>query len=751
MLLHSKKIILGIGLLTLALLVAGLILGFYSITNMKEIVSRQFNQQQLELAQHAARQLENQFLNLTQDLATLNQSPSVQYLEKFSWANRIRITLSTMRDTGVLEIGRVDREGRRQMAVSTRGAEAISPGDFRNTPIFAWAAKPENKNQIFFEPATIDKKVPKRQIAKIFMPTYLESVDDAHPVPSHQFAGYIYLLLDRNELVTRMIKDIRSGKTGYVWAIDNQGNFISHPVEEFIGKNAFEIREQRGPKISFDQINRIQKEKMLQGESGASWYVSGWHRGVQGNIKKLIAYAPVRLLGPNHPPNWAVAVVAPVTEVDEVIHAAYTRQFIMQGFILVAILLGSLFILGSEKRYTRTLEMEIKNKTKDLRESEERYKNLVESAQDLIFSINQEGKFLSINNFGASFLSGALFEPNHPEGPDHHSELPRTFLGKSIFDFMSPEGSFDPNFIKNIWESGRGKSFEHSLQIGNRVVNLNTQFRVIKNETGAVQGILGISRDITEKKKIEQQMFNTEKLASLGLMSAGVAHEINNPLGVVLGYCGYMLEKLPPEDKFHQILKKIERQGEHCKKIVENLLSFSRYSDHTEDVSDVNANIETVLGVVQNNLLIKKVQLIKDLEPTLPKVKIDPIQLQQVILNLINNAVAAMPQGGILTVATEWAVGSERVKILVADTGTGIRAEHRSRIFDPFFTTKKVGEGTGLGLTVSYGIIKQYHGSIDLETATPEENPERHGTRFTVTLPVYRSKRTPKKAVAGNV
>jgi signal transduction histidine kinase len=195
-------------------------------------------------------------------------------------------------------------------------------------------------------------------------------------------------------------------------------------------------------------------------------------------------------------------------------------------------------------------------------------------------------------------------------------------------------------------------------------------------------------------------------------------------------------------------MQKIERQGEHCKKIVENLLSFSRYSDHTEDVSDVNANIETVLNVVQNNLLIRKVQLVKDLEPNLPRIKIDPIQLQQVLLNLINNAVAAMPQGGFLTIASEWTVGTERVKILVSDTGTGIREEHRGRIFDPFFTTKKVGEGTGLGLTVSYGIIKQYEGSIDMETVTIEENPERHGTRFTVTLPVYRSKRMPKKAAA---
>ncbi len=112
--------------------------------------------------------------------------------------------------------------------------------------------------------------------------------------------------------MAEMLKDIRSGKTGYAWAIDNDGNFIYHPVPEFIGKNAFEIRGQREAKISFDQINRIQKEKMLRGVQGTSWYVSGWHRGIRGNIKKLIAYAPVRLQGTSPTLNWAVAVVAPL-------------------------------------------------------------------------------------------------------------------------------------------------------------------------------------------------------------------------------------------------------------------------------------------------------------------------------------------------------------------------------------------------------------------------------------------------------
>jgi signal transduction histidine kinase/type II secretory pathway pseudopilin PulG len=743
MVIPSKKFILGIGFLTVVLLLAGLVVGFYSLKNMKEIVSDQFNQQQLELAQHAARQLENQFLNLTQDLATLNQSPSVQYLEKYSWANRIKITLSTMRDTGVLEIGRVDGDGEKRFAVTNKDEDRVTREDFSQTEIFKWARDLKNKNQIFFRPANEGEEFPQRQIAKVFMPTYLESADDAHPVPSHQFAGYIYLLLDRHYLVTRMIKDIRSGKTGYAWAIDNRGNFITHPVGEFIGKNAFEVREQRGPKISFDQINRIQKEKMLQGESGTSWYVSGWHRGVQGNIKKLIAYAPVRLMGPTQSPNWAVAVVAPITEVDEVIHTPYVWQFVMQGIIIFAILLGGLVILGLEWRYTRTLEEEIKAKTVDLIRSEKRYKGLVESAQDLIFSINRDGEFLSINNFGVYFLSGRLLEGENREGgPNaHYAETAENFLGKSIFDYFGSESAFNPNLIDAVWTTGRPRIFEQTIRIDAQECWLSTQLIALKDEEGQVQGVLGISRDITSNKKVEQQMFNTEKLASLGLLAAGVAHEINNPLGVILGYCDYLLEKIPPEEKTHQLLEKIERQGNHCKRIVENLLSFSRYTDRADDISDINNNLENVFSVIQNNLMIKRVQLEKELEPNLPRVKADPIQLQQVFLNLINNAVAAMPRGGLVKVTTLWKVHDDKIEITISDTGSGIRKEHRDRIYDPFFTTKKVGEGTGLGLTVSYGIITHYQGTITMETKTEEEDPQHHGTRFMVTLPVYHSKR----------
>lgn len=747
MFIQTKKFILGIGILTVTLLIAGLIVGFYSLRYMKEIVSDQFNQQQLELAQHAARQLENQFANLTQDLTTLNQSPSVQYLEKISWANRIKITLSTMKDNGVLEIGRVNGAGKSFFTVTAKEEIRQGTGSFASLEPFQWTKNPEHKNKIALFPVNLEDQSGTRQVLKIVVPTYLESADDAHPVPNHQYAGYIYMLLDKKYFVAQMLKDIRSGKTGYAWGIDNEGNFIYHPVPEFIGKSAFEVRERREAKISFDQINRIQKEKMLRGQQGTSSYVSGWHRGMRGNINKLIAFAPVRLQGTSPTLNWAVAVVAPATEVDEVIHSAYLWQFIMQGFIIFAIILGSLSIIGYEWQYTKTLQIKVEEKTRDLQRSEKQYKKLVEGAQDIIFSADQEGRFTSINRYGAKFLSGNLQDPDHQASSQslHYDEQAEKFIGRELRDFFIPNGSFQPQIINDIWQTGRPKAIEHSLKIGAEDYWLSTQLIAIKDDQGAVQGVLGISRDITEKKKIEKQMINTEKLASLGLLAAGVAHEINNPLGVILGYCDYMLDKVPPEDKIHKMLEKIERQGNHCKKVVENLLSFSRYTEHSDTISDINTNLENVLAVVDNNLMIKKIHLKKKLETGLPRVKADPVQLQQVFLNLVNNAVAAMPTGGALSVETKWDVYSDKIQVFISDSGTGIQKEHRGRIYDPFFTTKKVGEGTGLGLTVTYGIIHHYQGAISFESKTEEEDPVNHGTGFTVTLPVYHSKRGGEK------
>lgn len=737
----QRKFFLGVGAGVLLLLVAGLLLGFYSLSTMREVVSDQFNKQQLVLSEQAARQIETDFKNVFQELIVLNQSPTVQYLDAFSWANRIRVTLEVIRDLGVVEIGRVSRDGRRMFSVDREHR-----GRTRESVPAPWleavrrAADPARRGTVIITRNLTVPGVPaNHQVVGLILPTYLEATNRAHPAASRQYAGLLYGLVDLKELVARVVKNIRSGRTGYAWVIDQEGTFLYHPLAEFIGRNAFTVREQKGALVSFDQINRLQKEKMLQGEQGSSWYFSGWHGGERGKIKKLIAYSPIRLELPGDALKGSVAVAAPVGEVDEAIHAVYVRQFLMQGVIIFAIILGGLVLLGFSWQYARSLKNEVAEKTRDWRESEERYRKLVENAQDLIFSVDRAGQILSLNRFGAQFLEGQYFQFNITGQRDVSAseKIPIDFHGRSIFNYFDPEVSFDLRTLGEIWDSGRPKALEHPVRIGSIDCWLSTQLIAIKDEQGKTQSILGVSRDISIRKKMETQMINTEKLASLGFLSASIAHEINSPIGIMLGYCDYLLELIPPEEDAHRLLQKIEQQGLRCKKIIDHLLGFSRYAEGESDLADVNRELENVLQVTGKVLMEKKILVDKKMENPIPAIRVNRIPLQQVFLNLINNAIAAMEGGGELVLETRWNVFRDRVEITIRDTGTGIRSEYREHIFEPFFTTKKAGEGTGLGLSVCDNIVKTYSGTIAMDSRTLGEDPSRHGTTFTITFPVY--------------
>jgi len=248
-----------------------------------------------------------------------------------------------------------------------------------------------------------------------------------------------------------------------------------------------------------------------------------------------------------------------------------------------------------------------------------------------------------------------------------------------------------------------------------------------------VNSVLCIARDITENKYLERQLINTEKLASLGTLAAGVAHEVNNPIGVILGFCDLLLRKAEKTSQTYEDLKTIERQGLHCKQVVENLLSFARLGEGKSEHSDINECIEDIIKVVKHTLEMRSVDLVLALAENLPLVSGDSRQLQQVFLNLINNSIYAMPAGGTLKVRTYLERQTRKVVIQVEDDGIGIKEEDMDHIFEPFFTTKPEGEGTGLGLFVSYGIITKYGGTIDCVSHHSSTLKPR-GTTFTVRL-----------------
>jgi two-component system NtrC family sensor kinase len=245
------------------------------------------------------------------------------------------------------------------------------------------------------------------------------------------------------------------------------------------------------------------------------------------------------------------------------------------------------------------------------------------------------------------------------------------------------------------------------------------------------------ARAFREKEKMSQQVIETGKLASIGELAAGIAHEINNPVAIMTEEAGWIQDLLEEEDlsqsenldEFQKSLNQIRTQGMRCKDITHKLLSFARRTDSsTKDVA-LNDLINEVVHLSSQRVKYANVSLNADLQENLPSIKASDTELQQVLLNLVNNALDAMEkEGGSLDIRTKF--DGQEMTVVVADNGPGIPEANLARIFDPFFTTKPVGKGTGLGLSICYGIIKKMGGDIEVDSKVGK------GTAFTIRIPV---------------
>ncbi len=232
-----------------------------------------------------------------------------------------------------------------------------------------------------------------------------------------------------------------------------------------------------------------------------------------------------------------------------------------------------------------------------------------------------------------------------------------------------------------------------------------------------------------EIERIHRQFLQAEKMASLGKLAAGVAHEINNPMTAILTNSSLLLEELPPDDPRREDVETIVNETMRCRKIVRALLDFARQTKPEKKLTNPNQIIERCISLVENQAFFRNIQLIKDLNPEVPETMLDIDQFQQVIVNILINAAEAMDtKGGKITIKTRFDAPRKTIMISIADTGCGIPEEHLPRLFDPFFTTKE--HGTGLGLAISYGIIEHHGGKIEVSSKLGE------GSTFLIQLPV---------------
>ncbi len=311
-------------------------------------------------------------------------------------------------------------------------------------------------------------------------------------------------------------------------------------------------------------------------------------------------------------------------------------------------------------------------------------------------------------------------------------------LGRNISEII--EGNAFETVKKELLDvvnSGKPITYERESPEANR--EKRKIFRVTRTplfgENGDVVAIISTGEDITERRMLEQRLIDNDKLAGIGQLAAGVAHEINNPMAAISGCAEALIERfvakeyrdMPDYEDIARYLKIIEEEIYRCKRVTENLLTFARRGGKDASEQKVNAIIDDILNLLLYQKSFQSISIVKEYAPILPNVLANEGDLRQVFLIIILNAMDAMESGGELKIKTYQ--NDNEVKIEFKDTGCGIPFEYINRIFDPFFTTKQPGKGTGLGLSIAYGIITQLKGKIDVESK------EGLGTKFIITLP----------------
>jgi len=354
--------------------------------------------------------------------------------------------------------------------------------------------------------------------------------------------------------------------------------------------------------------------------------------------------------------------------------------------------------------------------SEEIRHVERHLASVVESATDIIVSTSPDGKVLSWNR-AAERISGYATE---------------AVEGRFFFDLLTPESrqtakkAFnDINALETLTQP------EWKLASkGGGEIEVSWVFSTMKDDSRNIVGVVAVGRDLTERRELESELLRSQKLAALGVMAGGIAHEIRNPLAVCNSAAEFLMEDDLSPEFVRECAERIQKGVQRASLIIENLLRFARPSGEgrTERI-ELQCSLENALVVVANEAKLQKVKVKKEIPSQSIWVKGNENLIQQMFLNLVFNALKAMPDGGELTVGVV-RTDEGNALISVADTGCGIPAERLDKIFDPFYTTRAVGEGTGLGLSLAYSIARQHSGNIEVDSA------EGKGATFTVRLPV---------------
>jgi PAS domain S-box-containing protein len=375
------------------------------------------------------------------------------------------------------------------------------------------------------------------------------------------------------------------------------------------------------------------------------------------------------------------------------------------------------FTVEGKKFYTVILRdiTERKQAERLIRQSEERYRQLI-SVAPLAIIVNRGNRVIFINDAGVRLFGAVKVEE---------------ILGKSPFDLFHPDcHAMIRERIRQLLEGSASvpAAEKKVVTLDGRIVDVEVSVARFTDEEGT--SILAVIRDISERNRLQEQLRRTERVAELGTLASGMAHEIGTPMNVILGRAEYLMQRTQ-EEPVKKGLQTIISQVERITRVMNQLLAFARRKPVERRALDLQKTIDDNLEIFDERLARHRIIVERAFAASCPSVFADADQMSQLVINLVMNAIHAMPDGGTLRVGVLPHNGM--VRLTVADTGHGISQDVVDKIFDPFFTTKEFGKGTGLGLTVVKGIIEEHQGTIAVESEAGK------GTTFTIDLPVYQA------------
>ncbi|MDP3025477.1 MAG: PAS domain S-box protein [candidate division Zixibacteria bacterium] len=798
----------------LLIFILGLIYHIYQVNKFQ--LAQLYNQQQLNLAQEMALNLEGLFDEALRDLkAYLSNNPFVKAGDLRECEYEMGLVSNKMKGV-TTSLMRLDKNGVLIHIFSEDEKQKKLIGkDYRRESYFE---EPKTTGRPFISNVVLEEGGKKR--VYISVPLYKEAVSSSTP-SAREFAGVFAFSIDLNTITNQLLSRLQ--KVRNFWIMDDEGNLLvqpKHPEMEFrnIFRNQGECQRCHG---SFE----IQ-ERMVKGESGTG------ESCVKGSQKNLVAFAPVNL----GEKRWSLAVVTPAFEVTHILGSTLILMLIIPIWFLI----GFLYILQTNKKKAKA-EIEHWRKEKEM---SEKYENLFREAKDAILVTDCESGYILEANPEAFKLTGysreellnmkvwklfpedkieetsKIFSQGCPEEKRKFSQLSLVrkdgaqvlvevssklvdYEGKKVVQTIARDITERKKAEKALkeseekyrnlvqfahdaiciiqddhikfanqkfldlsgysWEELKEVDFKELVAPEHREMVVDRYYRRQKGEkvperyeltlltrNGERREVdLSVSlveyqgkmasycflRDVTQNKKLQQQLIQTEKLAAVGTLAYGIAHEFNNILAGMMANAELGLISKEHE-QIKECFETIVESSQRASSITNNLLAFARQKNAKKELVDITEPLKSVLSVTRRELEKHNVELIEKFK-SIPKIYCDSGQFSEVFLNMITNARDAMyPKGGTLTIQVESA--GDCIRIIFKDTGCGIPEEIKSKIFEPFVTTKGVlGKsdipGTGLGLFLSYGIIDGYQGKIEVETKVGR------GTRFTILIPVSKN------------